>query len=321
MGNIVSYNLFSLYLVSAAFVCSSLKSTATNAKPSDLITNICSETRNATYCLNFLTRYDRPGITLQQLSLASIQDAILVVFTAKDTIHAGGLPVTDPRILLPYQLCEVQYSEALNALTEWENSVKSGGEDYKKLASLASISLKKPAECDANFAATKNEPAFIKDLNNDTTSLCISPYPFPAFVACYSPSGNIDSEINRLGVSLSLFEEDSRLIMPTGTWHAKPVDQGLFVVGRLLSSRTFHPDALQSTFLDAFKPVRGMEFKLIEGVRFLLKFFHSIDRQMVLTNCPWAYDKNLLVLAPLESMENPSSVDNLGLLYQNPSVY
>ncbi|KAL0298034.1 UNVERIFIED_CONTAM: hypothetical protein Scaly_3075100 [Sesamum calycinum] len=97
--------------------------------------------------------------------------------------------------------------------------------------------------------------------------------------------------------------------MPTGVWHAYPVNQGLFVVGRLLSSRSFHPDALQSTLLASFNPVRGMEFKMIEGDRFLLKSFHPIDRQRVMANCPWAYDKHLIVLAPLEASENPSSVD------------
>ncbi|KAL0301877.1 UNVERIFIED_CONTAM: hypothetical protein Sradi_6464500 [Sesamum radiatum] len=91
--------------------------------------------------------------------------------------------------------------------------------------------------------------------------------------------------------------------MPTGVWHAYPVNQVLFVVGRLLSSRSFHPDALQSTLLASFDPVRGMEFKMIEGDRFLLKFFHPIDRQRVMANCPWAYDKHLIVLAPLEASD------------------
>ncbi|KAL0311205.1 UNVERIFIED_CONTAM: hypothetical protein Sangu_2415200 [Sesamum angustifolium] len=118
------------------------------------------------------------------------------------------------------------------------------------------------------------------------------------------------SKINHLGVLLSLSEEEeSCLIMPTGVWHAYPVNQGLFVVGRLLSSRSFHPDALQSTLLASFNPVRGMEFKMIEGDRFLLKFFHPIDKQRVMANCPRAYDKHLIVLAPLEASENPSSVD------------
>ncbi|KAK4412673.1 hypothetical protein Salat_2914400 [Sesamum alatum] len=52
-----------------------------------------------------------------------------------------------------------------------------------------------------------------------------------------------------------------------------------------------------------------MEFKMLEDDRFLLKFFHSIDRQRVLASSPWAFDKNPLVLAPVESSENLSLVD------------
>ncbi|KAL0426829.1 UNVERIFIED_CONTAM: hypothetical protein Slati_2857700 [Sesamum latifolium] len=59
----------------------------------------------------------------------------------------------------------------------------------------------------------------------------------------------------------------------------------------------------------AFNPVRGMEFKLMEEDRFLLKFFHILDRNRVLEQCPWAYDKNLLVLAPIEAKDDPKWVD------------
>ncbi|KAK4407707.1 hypothetical protein Sango_0351700 [Sesamum angolense] len=51
-----------------------------------------------------------------------------------------------------------------------------------------------------------------------------------------------------------------------------------------------------------------MDFKLIEGDRFLLKFFHIMDRDRVLDRCSWAYEKKLLVLAP-KVADNPNLVD------------
>ncbi|KAL0342575.1 UNVERIFIED_CONTAM: hypothetical protein Scaly_1920100 [Sesamum calycinum] len=41
----------------------------------------------------------------------------------------------------------------------------------------------------------------------------------------------------------------------------------------------------------------------------LLKFFHILDRNWVLERCPWAFDKNLLVLAPVEAADDPNLVD------------
>ncbi|KAK4421869.1 hypothetical protein Salat_2137500 [Sesamum alatum] len=90
-------------------------------------------------------------------------------------------------------------------------------------------------------------------------AILVSAYPH----LCFSPFGLMDSEINCLGASLSLAEDE---------------ESGM---------RSFHPDVMQSTLQTAFNPVKGMEFQLIEGDRFLLKFFHSIDRQRVLANCPW----------------------------------
>ncbi|KAL0362154.1 UNVERIFIED_CONTAM: hypothetical protein Scaly_1170600 [Sesamum calycinum] len=61
--------------------------------------------------------------------------------------------------------------------------------------------------------------------------------------------------------------------------------------------------------LRAFNLVRGVDFKLIERKHFLLKFFYTLDRDRVLGRCPWAYDKNLLVLAPVDTTEDPNIVD------------
>ncbi|KAL0327087.1 UNVERIFIED_CONTAM: hypothetical protein Sangu_1786700 [Sesamum angustifolium] len=120
----------------------------------------------------------------------------------------------------------------------------------------------------------------------------------------------MDSDLDRLGVALSLTEEEeSGLVVPAGLWHAEPISRSFYIVGRLLSTKPFHPEALQSTLRAAFNPGKGLDFKMIEGDRFLLRFFHPLDRDRVLVRCPWAYDKHLLILAPVNPTDNPSLVD------------
>ncbi|KAL0395613.1 UNVERIFIED_CONTAM: hypothetical protein Scaly_0009700 [Sesamum calycinum] len=88
----------------------------------------------------------------------------------------------------------------------------------------------------------------------------------------------MDFDLGRLGSSLSLTdEEESGLVVPTG--------------------------------LAAFSPIRGMEFKLIAGDRFLFKFSHPLDRDRVLGRFPWAFDKNLVVLAFMDATNDPLFVD------------
>ncbi|KAK4381552.1 putative mitochondrial protein [Sesamum angolense] len=84
---------------------------------------------------------------------------------------------------------------------------------------------------------------------------------------------------------------------------------GLYLVGRLLTPRPFHADALKSTLLLAFNPVRGMDLKPLEGNRFLLKFNHMVDRNRVVDGCPWSFEKNLLVLSSIAANENPQEVN------------
>ncbi|KAK4413883.1 hypothetical protein Salat_2801100 [Sesamum alatum] len=102
-----------------------------------------------------------------------------------------------------------------------------------------------------------------------------------------SPTANIDSDLKRLSDSLTLTEdEEAGFMIPLGVWHANPVILGFLVVGHLPSNRSFHPDALQSTLLPSLNPICGMDFKMLEGDHFLLKFFHALDRQRVLTSYP-----------------------------------
>ncbi|KAL0412613.1 UNVERIFIED_CONTAM: hypothetical protein Sradi_1463000 [Sesamum radiatum] len=120
----------------------------------------------------------------------------------------------------------------------------------------------------------------------------------------------MEPDLSRLGSSLSLTEEEeSGLNFPSGLWHADPTSKGFFLVGRLLTSKSFHPEALHTTLKTAFNPVRGMDFKLLDGERFLLKFFHELDRNRVLERCPWAFDKNLVVLAPVEAEDEPTQIN------------
>ncbi|KAL0285924.1 UNVERIFIED_CONTAM: hypothetical protein Sangu_2757600 [Sesamum angustifolium] len=83
----------------------------------------------------------------------------------------------------------------------------------------------------------------------------------------------MDSDLGGLGSLLSFIEEEeSGLVVLTGLWHAETLSLGFFVVGRLLSSTSFHLEALHSTLKAAFNPGSEMEFKLIGGIIFCLNF-------------------------------------------------
>ncbi|KAL0396708.1 UNVERIFIED_CONTAM: putative mitochondrial protein [Sesamum calycinum] len=120
----------------------------------------------------------------------------------------------------------------------------------------------------------------------------------------------MDSGLNGLKSALSLTEsEDAGVVIASSLWYSDSDSYELYLVGRVLSSRAVHADALKSTLLLAFNPVRGMDLKPLEGNRFLLKFDHIVDRNRVLDGCPWSFEKNLLVLNSIALNENPQEVN------------
>ncbi|KAK4433394.1 hypothetical protein Salat_1101700 [Sesamum alatum] len=75
------------------------------------------------------------------------------------------------------------------------------------------------------------------------------------------------------------------------------------------SPRQIHTEALKSTLASSFNPVKGMDFRMIDGNRFLHKFHHTIDRDRVVEGAPLALNKNLLVLHLVGENENPVTVN------------
>ncbi|KAL0429069.1 UNVERIFIED_CONTAM: hypothetical protein Sradi_0532900 [Sesamum radiatum] len=120
----------------------------------------------------------------------------------------------------------------------------------------------------------------------------------------------MEPDLQRLGKSLVLTEEEkSGVVMPSGVWHSDSEVRGFYLVGRILSHKAYNSKALKSILQSSFNPSKGMQISFIENGRFLLKFFHIIDRTRVLESGPWAFEKSLIVLVPVCDNENPQEVD------------
>ncbi|KAL0295713.1 UNVERIFIED_CONTAM: hypothetical protein Scaly_3091100 [Sesamum calycinum] len=60
--------------------------------------------------------------------------------------------------------------------------------------------------------------------------------------------------------------------------------------------------------------MKGMDFKVIEDNRFLIRFNHVLNCNRVLDRCPWAYKKCLILVAKVEEDQNPPDMSaNSGL--------
>ncbi|KAL0305017.1 UNVERIFIED_CONTAM: hypothetical protein Scaly_2999900 [Sesamum calycinum] len=120
----------------------------------------------------------------------------------------------------------------------------------------------------------------------------------------------MDQDIHRMGRALNLSEDEEQgVIVPLGVWHGESDRQGFFLVGRILSTKPFHPEALKIVLQTAFNPVKGMDFKVIEDNHFLIRFNHVLDCNRVLDHCLWAYEKCLNIVVKVEEDQNPADID------------
>ncbi|KAK4428387.1 hypothetical protein Salat_1138300 [Sesamum alatum] len=120
----------------------------------------------------------------------------------------------------------------------------------------------------------------------------------------------MDQDLHNPGKSLSITdEEENDTLILTGLWHKEVELEGFYIVGRVLSSKSIHTEALRTTVMASFNLVRGMDLRTIDHRRFLLRFNHVLDRDCVLERSPWAFDKNLIIMAKVSGNENPTEID------------
>ncbi|KAL0462101.1 UNVERIFIED_CONTAM: LINE-1 retrotransposable element O protein [Sesamum latifolium] len=125
-----------------------------------------------------------------------------------------------------------------------------------------------------------------------------------------SGSHLMEEDLSRLGQSLVLTEEEELgEVLPAGIWHSDPDSSGFHVVGQVLSHKPYRVEALKTVLQSSLNPAKGMDITFIENDRFLLKFVHSLDRDRVLASGPWAFEKNLIVLAKVSEEDDPVVVD------------
>ncbi|KAL0406214.1 UNVERIFIED_CONTAM: hypothetical protein Slati_3935300 [Sesamum latifolium] len=68
-------------------------------------------------------------------------------------------------------------------------------------------------------------------------------------------------------------------------------------------------EALSTSLKGMLNPVKGVDCQQLTSGRFLLHFYHVIDKDRALDGCPWSFDRNTVILSGIQAHENPLHVD------------
>lgn len=76
------------------------------------------------------------------------------------------------------------------------------------------------------------------------------------------------------------------------------------LAGSLSSTRPFNHQAMMGTMKTLWKPLKGVDTDVISDNKFLFTFYNRAD----LERRPWTFDKHVLLMEQISSMEQPSRV-------------
>lgn len=74
------------------------------------------------------------------------------------------------------------------------------------------------------------------------------------------------------------------------------------LVGKLLTSGPFNPDARRNTMKNLWKPTKGL---VVRDNIFGFQSFSKVDREKVIDQGPWSFDGKLLILKEVKRGEQP----------------
>ncbi|GMP72848.1 hypothetical protein CsSME_00030745 [Camellia sinensis var. sinensis] len=103
--------------------------------------------------------------------------------------------------------------------------------------------------------------------------------------------------LSDLARKLVLTEEEEAEVVVEDV-HLQPTEAkaGLCLVGKLLTTRPFNFEALQTTLTAVWRASKGIKFKTLGDNLFLIQFGHIVDKKRVRLNGPWNFDKQLVML-------------------------
>ncbi|KAL6550173.1 hypothetical protein OROMI_020661 [Orobanche minor] len=120
----------------------------------------------------------------------------------------------------------------------------------------------------------------------------------------------MDSIVDELSAKLCLTATESqKLKAPSSVWNTAAIDYKLCLVGRVLQRKPVNLGAFQTAMFTGWNLPRDVTIQKVGEDRVLYQFMTKDDKDSVLRKGPSAFDRNLVVLSPVQENEDPLQTD------------
>ncbi|OMP01222.1 hypothetical protein COLO4_12052 [Corchorus olitorius] len=116
---------------------------------------------------------------------------------------------------------------------------------------------------------------------------------------------------------LSINEGEQSKVVLTKEWLEED-DEGapvFFFIGKLFSKRRANLEGMRTALFNAWSLDSGLGIKEVADKVYLFNFEEEPDRDRVLVNQPWHFNKNLLALKDYDGVEKPEMLSLIPALF------
>lgn len=91
-------------------------------------------------------------------------------------------------------------------------------------------------------------------------------------------------------------DEDLTIQITNNTTLHAETDDGIYAVGRIVTQKPVRFAFFQDTMAGVWMPSMGVNMTELQPRKYLFRFYHEKDISRVLTEGPWTYEQNLLIM-------------------------
>nr|XP_027082311.1 LOW QUALITY PROTEIN: pectinesterase inhibitor-like [Coffea arabica] len=158
-------------LLALFFICLSILSNLFTSAEADLISDVCTASKNPQFCANSLRSDPRSRrADLKGLGQIAIDLATKSAKSTKTLVDSLKQNATDTRLKGIYDSCSENYGDSIDDLGEATSLLKSG--DYLGVNLRASAALDDADTCDDNFKDAKLGTTNLADASQNVQNLC-----------------------------------------------------------------------------------------------------------------------------------------------------
>lgn len=107
---------------------------------------------------------------------------------------------------------------------------------------------------------------------------------------------------------LALTEQEEEVVEIDAADESTDEEDRYTLVGSLWSDCPFNNQAMLGLMKSLWRPRKGMDTDVLSDNRFLFTLYWKGDMDRILEGRPWMFDKHVLLLQPIQRMEQPSKV-------------